>query len=75
MTRMLYTLRHGTIVSKPVAARWAEETLDRRWVSLVRDALAWSRDTAPDLEETRAYIRYTCECGGLTEAGGARRAP
>ncbi|HEX9606366.1 MAG TPA: aminoglycoside adenylyltransferase domain-containing protein, partial [Gemmatimonadaceae bacterium] len=34
MFRMLYTIRHGTIVSKPVAARWAEEVLDRRWTPL-----------------------------------------
>jgi aminoglycoside adenylyltransferase-like protein len=60
MCRMLYTIRHGAIVSKPVAARWAEETLDRRWTLLIRDALAWSRDVPPDLNETLAYIRFTC---------------
>jgi aminoglycoside adenylyltransferase-like protein len=60
MSRMLYTIRHGAIVSKPVAARWAEETLDRRWTLLIRDALAWSRDVPPDLNETLAYIRFTC---------------
>jgi Aminoglycoside adenylyltransferase, C-terminal domain len=62
MSRMLYTLRHGEIVSKPVAARWALGTLERRWTSLIRDALAWSRDQPPDLAETLAYIRHTCEC-------------
>jgi hypothetical protein len=60
MTRMLYTIRHGAIVSKPVAARWAEEALDLRWTPLIRKALAWSRDTPPDLDQTLAYIRYTC---------------
>jgi len=59
MCRMLYTLRHGTIVSKPVAARWAQQALDPRWTPLVQDALAWSRDRPPDLNETLAYIRYT----------------
>ena len=63
MSRMLYTIRHGAIVTKPVAARWAQEALDRRWTPLIRDALAWARDVPPDLNETLAYIRYTCEYG------------
>ena len=61
MTRMLYTFRHTTIVSKPVAARWAEVALDRRWSPLIRAALAWSPDVPPDSTETLAYIRYTYE--------------
>ena len=63
MSRMLYTLRHGAIVSKPVAARWAQNALDPRWTPLVRAALAWSRDLPPDLAETLAYIQHTCEHG------------
>jgi hypothetical protein len=63
MTRMLYTIRHGAIVSKLVAARWAGEALDGRWGRLIQHALAWSRDAPPDLNETLAYIRYTCEHG------------
>jgi predicted nucleotidyltransferase len=61
MCRMLYTLAHGTVVSKPMAARWAQETIERRWTPLIRDALAWSPAAAPNLEETLAFIRYTCE--------------
>jgi chloramphenicol 3-O-phosphotransferase len=61
MTRMLYTIRHGAIVSKPAAARWAREAVDRRWMPLIRDAVAWSRDVPPDLNETLAYIRYAWE--------------
>jgi len=68
MARMLYTIRHGAIVSKLVAARWAEEALDRRWSPLIRDALAWTRDVPPDLNETLAYIRYTCEYGDHMKA-------
>jgi hypothetical protein len=64
MSRMLSTICHGAIVSKPVAARWAQKALDQRWTPLIRDALAWSRDVPPDLNETLAYIRYTCEYGG-----------
>jgi hypothetical protein len=69
MARTLYTIRHGAIVSKPVAARWAEEALDRRWTPLIRDALAWARDVPPDLNETLAFIRYTCEYGDHMETG------
>ena len=72
MVRMLYTIRHGAIVSKLVAARWAEEALDRRWSPLIRDALAWTRDAPPDLNETLAYIRYTCECGDHMKASAER---
>jgi len=61
MSRMLYTIRHGAIVTKSFAARWAQEALDRRWTPLIQDALGWSREAPPDLEETRAYIRHTCE--------------
>jgi Aminoglycoside adenylyltransferase, C-terminal domain len=61
MSRMLYTLRHGAIATKPVAARWAQDILDRRWTPLIQHALAWSRDTPPDLGETLAYIQHTCE--------------
>jgi hypothetical protein len=67
MSRMLYTIHHGAIVSKRVAARWAEEALDRRWTPLIRDALA--HDVPPDRNETLAYIRYTCEYGNRKEAG------
>jgi len=74
MSRMLYTVRYGTIVSKPVAARWAQEALDARWTPLIRDALAWSREVAPDLDETRAYIQYTCDDFKLTEKADAGEA-
>ncbi len=61
MSRMLYTLRHGTIVTKPVAAKWAQGTLDRRWTPLIQRALAWSADVPPDLGETLAFIQHTVE--------------
>lgn len=61
MSRMLYTIRHGAIATKPIAARWALGALDRRWTPLIQHALAWSREAPPDLEETLAYIRYTWE--------------
>ena len=73
MSRMLYTMRHGAVVSKPVAARWAQEALDPRWRTLIRDALAWSQHVAPDLDQTFAYIRHTCEYGDQTQADAEGR--
>lgn len=53
--RMLYTLEHGTIVSKPTAARWAQTALGPRWAPLIAYALA------DELEETRALIGYALD--------------
>ena len=73
MSRMLYTIRHGAIVTKPIAARWVQETVDSRWTPLIRSALAWSHEEPPDLKETLAYIRYTCEYSDQLAAAAARR--
>ncbi len=35
LCRILYTLEHGAVVSKPVAAKWAQENLDARWSPLI----------------------------------------
>ena len=63
MCRMRYTLEHGSITTKPVAARWAIAALAPRWTPLIERALAWSPDAAPDLDETRALIRETVDAG------------
>ena len=64
MCRALYTLQHGTVVSKPVAARWAQETLGERWAALIERAAAWRHDAPLDeLNETLDFIRYTLERG------------
>ena len=62
MCRMHYTLHHGTIVTKPVAARWTQATLGERWAALIEQALAWPRDAQSDnLSETLDLIRCTLE--------------
>jgi hypothetical protein len=62
MCRALSTLDRGEVVSKPVAARWARETLPPPWPDLIAKALRWRHDTRPDdLRETLAFIRYTIE--------------
>jgi len=63
MCRMRYTLQYGTIVSKPVAARWALATWDARWVPLIERALAWEM-RREDVDETRALIEETA--GAMT---------
>jgi hypothetical protein len=60
MCRMRYTLAHGTVASKPMAAEWTRTT-SPRWRGLIDDALAWSRETSPDLAATLDLIRSTRE--------------
>jgi hypothetical protein len=60
MCRALYTLEHGTVPSKPVAARWAQETLPPPWPALISRALRWRSDHTPDdMAEMLSMIRYT----------------
>ena len=67
MCRMLYTLQLGVVASKPVAARWALETLDHRWRSLIERAVdgrqhPQAEALSEDLSGTMDFIRYTLEC-------------
>jgi hypothetical protein len=64
MCRALYTLRHGDVVSKTAAARWAQEALGQPWEGLIERALAWRRDelssgesSVLDMAETLGFIR------------------
>jgi hypothetical protein len=60
MCRALYTLEHGTVPSKPVAAQWARETLPPPWPALIARALHWRSDHTPDdMAEMLSMIRYT----------------
>ena len=62
MCRVLYTLQHGTVVPKAVAAHWAQEELGERWAALIGRALAWRQDAPFDeLDETLDSIRHTIE--------------
>ncbi len=68
MCRMLHTLRYGTVVSKPIAARWAQATLGERWVALIERALvgrhnSQSKAQSDDVNGTLDLIRYTLERG------------
>jgi hypothetical protein len=67
LCRVLYTLHTGTVVSKRAAARWAQEALGERWVSLIERA--WAGRLSPEgdasaeyIQETLEFIRYTVAC-------------
>ncbi len=68
LCRMRYTMEYGTVVPKPVAVRWAEETLDVRWRPLI--ARAWTRRSHPrgeatpeEMQETLAFLREVRDAG------------
>jgi hypothetical protein len=62
MCRALYTLEHAIVVSKPVAARWVQQTIGEPWTELIEWALAWPQDPKSDhLRSTLSLIQYTLD--------------
>jgi hypothetical protein len=62
MCRALHALKHGTIVSKPVAAKWARQEFGTQWSALIEKALAAQAGSQPDfLDETLSFLRFTKE--------------
>ena len=62
MCRALYALKHGTIVSKPTAARWAQEALGARWSGIIGRALGvHAKSDAGLFNESLELIRFTRE--------------
>lgn len=62
MCRMLYTLQTAAVVSKSVAARWAQQVLGEPWSALIERALAYPHDAQADtLNLTLDFIRCTVE--------------
>ena len=60
--RALYTLKYGTVKSKPVSTRWALKTIDKKWRNLIKSAAAWHYGMpAGDIEETLKMMKYTLE--------------
>lgn len=64
LCRMLYTLQLGEVASKPLAAKWAIQTLDNRWTPLIERAIIGRQNARlevepDDLNETLDLIRYT----------------
>jgi predicted nucleotidyltransferase len=66
LCRMLYTLSHGKILSKPAAAKWALENLDPKWSPLIKGAVIGRQNSnldadLKDMQETQNMMRYTLE--------------
>ncbi len=64
MCRMLYTLQYGMIVSKTLAAKWAQEALGECWAPLIERALVGrynprSQAQSDDVNGTLAFILHT----------------
>jgi len=71
MCRALYTLAHGTVVSKSAAAAWAQQALPPPWPGLIAKALVWRYDTCPDdMTAMLAFVRYTIEEAEKNPGGG-----
>lgn len=70
MCRAYYTLEHGTVVSKPVAARWAMNApVVGQWAPLIEQALAWRHGAQFDqMEEVLRLIRQTIRAAGLSHS-------
>jgi hypothetical protein len=68
MCRILYTLAHGAIASKPAAARWAEENLDKKWGGLIERARDGRHNPDPDadpedIDATLELVRFVMRYG------------
>ena len=50
MCRALHALEHGTIVSKPVAAKWAQTQLGSQWTDIIRLALLARKPTPEEFD-------------------------
>ncbi len=60
MCRALHTLHTGRLVSKPVAATWAQQHLTPPWPALIIQALAWRHDHREgDMTAMLAFVRWT----------------
>jgi predicted nucleotidyltransferase len=66
MCRALYTLKHGTVVSKPRSAEWAIANLDKKWTGLIKQAATWRNGDPPgDIGQTQEFMRYILKEAGL----------
>jgi hypothetical protein len=63
MCRMLYTLEFGRVVSKPAAARWAQQTLGQPWSGLIERAWLWQTQPVSTVDEVRDFIRLALARG------------
>ena len=66
MCRALYTLKHGSVVSKRRSAEWATANLDKKWTELIEQAIAWHYGDIPgDIGQSQEFMRYIFREAGL----------
>ena len=72
MCRARHTLETGTIVSKPVAAHWAQARLGEPWAKVIAEALVWRNGEPFDhFDAVTALIRHTVAQGEYLEQSSA----
>lgn len=61
MCRALHALKHGMVVSKPMAAKWAQRELGDRWSKVIERALAGQvgQEDHDLYDESLEFIRFT----------------
>ena len=64
LCRLLYSQANGTVVSKPLAVRWAMKNLEKKWHPLIRQAMAsGGPDERPtsriSLPKLRQFVVFT----------------
>ena len=61
MCRALHALEHGSVVSKPMAARWAQKELAESWSQVIERALAQqvAHEDRNLYNESLEFIRFT----------------
>lgn len=66
MCRALYTIVHGTVVSKRLSAKWVIDKSDKKWTELINQAMEWHHGDPPgDIGETQEFMRYIMKEAGL----------
>jgi predicted nucleotidyltransferase len=64
MCRALYALEHGTVVSKPTAAKWVQNELGKRWEQVIEKSISAQKPGTVQTDLLSAaldLIRYTKE--------------
>lgn len=63
MCRALYTLKHGELTSKPIAAAWAHQQYPE-WQPMIERALIWRYQHVPDdMAEMLIFLRTAIQLG------------
>jgi len=66
MCRALYTFEHGTVIPKLRSAEWVIANSDRKWIKLIKQAMAWHYGDPPvDIGQTQEFMRYILKEAGL----------